>query len=427
MNPNLVHAFIVIYRLSLRLYPRRFRAEFGEEMTAVFSEAITEAAQTTRLNLLLFCWRELHDYPFSLLGQHWQNMETISMSTIIKRLIYLLGLIILGLVWWPVDGTLLAFSPVDHNGWNLLALLTVYLPFVLAAIAVICWLFSVPVTSVIRRISPNVWLAVGLLALVALFLPASIFGDQADVMTVIVQFWVAIASMALLLYSEVMRYSGEQVADKTELQNEGGNKTAVITLALSLLLLLKVLHKFYWLLIWDSTDDGLGLLWLIFLLPAVLFVGFFLSIVLPDGIKRVGFSYLLLMLALIIGVFALGLQVDYRHLTAQRAERVSQAIEKYYDQEGAYPPNLQRLVPRYILALPEPVIISGQAWCYDGGADYYRLGYVYREYWYDPRLVGKLSGTAGNVSELQPLCLEKVTTIQEQNPRFPYEYWTGNE
>jgi hypothetical protein len=31
------------------------------------------------------------------------------------------------------------------------------------------------------------------------------------------------------------------------------------------------------------------------------------------------------------------------------------------------------------------------------------------------------------VSELQPLCLEKVTTIQEQNPRFPYEYWTGNE
>lgn len=427
MKPNLVHTFTVIYRLLLRLYPRRFRAEFGEEMTAVFSEAIAEAAQTTRLNLLLFCWRELRDYPFSLLRQHWRNAEAKSMSTTEKRLLYLLALIILGIIWRPFDGTLSAFNPVGHNDGGLLMLLIANFPFVLAAIVVICWLFSVPVTSVIRRINPNIWLAVGLLALVALFLPASILSNQADVITLIVQFWVALASMALLLYSGVTRYSGGQVADETELQNERGSKTAVVTLALSLLLFLKILRKFYWLLIWDNTDDGLGLLWLIFLLPAVLLAGIFLSSVLPDRIKRVGLSYLLLMPTSMIGVFAFTQQVDYRHLTAQRAERVSQAIENYYDQEGAYPPNLQRLVPHYILVLPEPVIISGQQWCYDGSADYYRLGYVYREHWSDPRLSGNLYKMAGNVPDLQPLCWEEVATIQEQNPLYPYEYWTENE
>lgn len=427
MKPNLIRSFTLLYRLLLRLYPRQFREEFGEEMTAVFTDAIAEAAQSTGLNLLLFCWRELRDYPFSLLRQHWQNRETKPMSTIIKRLLTLLAFIILGILWWPFDGLLFGFFPMDHNAGGLLKLLTVYLPFILAAIVVICWLFSAPLTSVISRISPTVWLAVGLFVWVTLFLPASIFGDQAAVLTLIVQFWVAIASMALLLYSGVTRYGRAQVTGETELQNEGGSRTAVITLTLSLLLLLKLFHKFYWLLIWDSTDDGLGLLWLIFLLPAILFVGILLSIVLPDGIKRVGFSYILLMLALMIGVFAFAQKVDYRHLTAQRAERISQAVENYYDQEGAYPPNLQRLVPRYILALPEPVVISGQQWCYDGGADYFRLGYVYRENWSDPRLSGKLSGTVGNVSELQPLCLKEVATIQAQNPQYPYEYWIENE
>jgi hypothetical protein len=110
-----------------------------------------------------------------------------------------------------------------------------------------------------------------------------------------------------------------------------------------------------------------------------------------------------------------------------RAERVSQALAAYHNQVGRYPQDLQQLTPRYIFSLAEPVIISGQAWCYDGGADYYRLGYVYREHWSDPRLRGKLYKAAGNMPHLQPLCWEEVVQIQEQNPRFPYEYWTGND
>jgi hypothetical protein len=88
---------------------------------------------------------------------------------------------------------------------------------------------------------------------------------------------------------------------------------------------------------------------------------------------------------------------------------------------------LQRLTPRHILSLSEPVIIYGQAWCYDGGADYYRLGYVYREHWSDPRLSGKLHKTAGNIPDLQPLCWEEVATMQEQDPQSLYEYWAESE
>jgi hypothetical protein len=426
MKPNLVHAFTLLYRLLLRLYPRPFREEFAEEMTAVFSEAIAEAAQTTRLNLLLFCWRELHDYPFSLLRQYWQNMETKPMATMKKRLLYLLALIILGIVWRLYAGLLIGFSP-DHNG-SLLTLLTAYLPFVLALpIVVICWLFSVTVASVVSRISPTVWLAVGLLALAALFLPASAFGDQADVMTLIVQFWLAIVSIAPLLYLGLTRYREGRVAGETESQNAGGNRTAVIPLALSLLLLLKVLHKLYWLLIWDSTYDPFDFLWLIFILPAVLFAGISLSFALPDRTKWAGFSYLLLMLALIMGVFTLTQQADFRQLTQTRAERVSQALAAYHNQVGHYPQDLQQLTPRYIFSLAEPVIIYGQAWCYDGSMDYYRLGYVYREHWSDLRLSGKLYKAAGDVSHLQPLCLAEVTALQDQNPESRYEYWAGNE
>jgi hypothetical protein len=302
------------------------------------------------------------------------------------------------------------------------------LPFVLALpIVVICWLFSVTVASVVSRISPTVWLAVGLLALAALFLPASAFGDQADVMTLIVQFWLAIVSIAPLLYLGLTRYREGRVAGETESQNAGGNRTAVIPLALSLLLLLKLLHKLYWLLIWDSTYDPFDFLWLIFILPAVLFAGISLSFALPDRTKWAGFSYLLLMLALIMGVFTLTQQADFRQLTQTRAERVSQALAAYHNQVGHYPQDLQQLTPRYIFSLAEPVIIYGQAWCYDGSMDYYRLGYVYREHWSDLRLSGKLYKAAGDVSHLQPLCLAEVTALQDQNPESRYEYWAGNE
>ena len=120
-------------------------------------------------------------------------------------------------------------------------------------------------------------------------------------------------------------------------------------------------------------------------------------------------------------------RVDFRQLTEARAERVSEAIENYYGRYGRFPQNLSQLTPRYILSLPEPVIIYGQTWCYEGGDDYFRLGYVSRLHWSDPRLSGHLHKDAGDLSTLSPLCQKEVAAIQAQYPDYSYEYWMANE
>lgn len=54
------------YRWLIRLYPAEFRDEFGEEMLAVFSEALSEVrVKGFRLVVVRFL-RELKDYPSSL-------------------------------------------------------------------------------------------------------------------------------------------------------------------------------------------------------------------------------------------------------------------------------------------------------------------------------------------------------------------------
>jgi hypothetical protein len=58
-----------LYARALRLYPREFRADFGDEMRAVFAQAIEAPAGTGQT--LGFFLRELEDLPGSLLRQHW--------------------------------------------------------------------------------------------------------------------------------------------------------------------------------------------------------------------------------------------------------------------------------------------------------------------------------------------------------------------
>jgi hypothetical protein len=120
-------------------------------------------------------------------------------------------------------------------------------------------------------------------------------------------------------------------------------------------------------------------------------------------------------------------RVDFRQLTEKRAELANQAIETYYLREGRYPQDLQQLTPGYVLSLPEPVIIYGQDWCYDGGDDYYRLGYVYREHWSDPRLTGRIYRTKGEVPDLPRMCEREVVALQERYPDSMYEYWMEGE
>lgn len=67
-------------------------------------------------------------------------------------------------------------------------------------------------------------------------------------------------------------------------------------------------------------------------------------------------------------------------MTERRAESINKAIQQYYAGNQRYPQTLHDLTPRYILYIPNPYIIPGQDWCYEGGTDYYRFGYVFREF-----------------------------------------------
>jgi len=63
-----------IYAGLLRLYPRRFRAEFGGEMRGVFADATEDAAAQGRLTLLALLWRELRDVPRHALCEQWRSV-----------------------------------------------------------------------------------------------------------------------------------------------------------------------------------------------------------------------------------------------------------------------------------------------------------------------------------------------------------------
>lgn len=59
-----------MYTFLLRLYPRYFREEFGEEVTAVFQQHLQDAAASSPRDALAVMGRELRDWPLSCLREH---------------------------------------------------------------------------------------------------------------------------------------------------------------------------------------------------------------------------------------------------------------------------------------------------------------------------------------------------------------------
>jgi hypothetical protein len=66
VKPRVTAFFLNIYHHLLQLYPVEFFAEFGAEMEAVFSEALTEAQQKGIGPVLVLFLRELRELPRSL-------------------------------------------------------------------------------------------------------------------------------------------------------------------------------------------------------------------------------------------------------------------------------------------------------------------------------------------------------------------------
>ncbi|MCP4420029.1 MAG: hypothetical protein GY805_25760 [Chloroflexi bacterium] len=65
--PLLVH----LYSWLLRLYPSGFRDEFGEEMTAVFTQALSHTQKQGWLPLLIWCGREFTSLFAALIREQW--------------------------------------------------------------------------------------------------------------------------------------------------------------------------------------------------------------------------------------------------------------------------------------------------------------------------------------------------------------------
>jgi hypothetical protein len=70
MKQTAVSLLTRLYAWLLRLYPASFRDAFGEEMTAVFSDALVDDPASIWSAIILFA-RELKDFPGNLLRQHW--------------------------------------------------------------------------------------------------------------------------------------------------------------------------------------------------------------------------------------------------------------------------------------------------------------------------------------------------------------------
>jgi hypothetical protein len=70
-----------LYALLLRLYPRRFRAEFEDEMQAVFADAVVEASQRGGASLAVVLLRELRDWPAALMREHQRERRKREVGT----------------------------------------------------------------------------------------------------------------------------------------------------------------------------------------------------------------------------------------------------------------------------------------------------------------------------------------------------------
>lgn len=326
----------------------------------------------------------------------------------------------LALVWWPAILWGVQPGRFGFLSW-LIALATVSLSVSALVLAA-------------KRVSHNVWVLAAILVLASLFLPTSLFlrlsrsqsqgwelFSSQHAMTLLMIFSVALVTVALLLHSglkllDEWRNRGASEVGESQAQRKRVSKATLLVFALGALLLAKTLYNLYWFMIWDATTDPLAYLWLAIPVPAVLLSGIVLCIVLPGRTKLAGLLYSLFILALMIGVSARAQRVDFHRLTEERAERITQAIETYYIREGRYPQNLRQLTPLYILPLPGPVIIYGQDWCYQGGKDYYRLGYLDREHWSSPILFGRVYSAQGHPPLEMDICQPAIDTYRTQHP-----------
>ncbi len=196
-------------------------------------------------------------------------------------------------------------------------------------------------------------------------------------------------------------------------------RVRAVHLALALLLLTAYVYTFAWAWLWDSTNDGLRGLAMLTVSGATAVAAALMLALSTTGWRRwSGLLYPLFLVGLmsttVNNVWPAGTQ-SVEDMTETRAARIARAIEAHEAANGRYPDQLAQLVPGQLWQIPPPMIIPGESWCYEGSADHYRLGAVYREHWSAPSISVRVYASAGKPPRANWICDERLAQLR---PRY---------
>ena len=308
------------------------------------------------------------------------------------------------------------------------------------------WIVVASLILIGRQARPGPWLVIGLVVLAAMLLaPTQFFehepgGPPAIARNPALEFLLsqllpALAPLmaALLVTSGFLSLPDQSVAEHgantavrpwdNSRARPAGRAPALAAFGLGILVLGGGFYQLYWLLVWDSTYDSLNFIWLGIPILAALFGATLLALMLAGRKRLAGLLYALIVPAVMIGVYHQAKAIDYRALTAARAERIARALETYRARQGAYPAALRQLVPWTMFSIPAPVILHGQDWCYQSGGDSYRLGAVDREHWSSPELYTTVYQAVGGTANDGNLCQAAIAVLRAT---YPGLYGMGN-
>jgi len=154
--------------------------------------------------------------------------------------------------------------------------------------------------------------------------------------------------------------------------------------------------------LWDVSTDGLGGPYLTMIVYLAVLLSALAMLLRAKGARKALALVILIGLPLLmtasIRLAGYGLEREWGRMPAILTERgaasIQHAIVRYHDRLGSYPARLSDLTPRELIILPRQYILPGRGWCYAGGANGYRLGYVYREFFSSPQSV-KIAAETG--------------------------------
>jgi hypothetical protein len=176
---------------------------------------------------------------------------------------------------------------------------------------------------------------------------------------------VAVVLVARLVYTSI---AGDQPSNWP---------ATVIRLVVAVLLLLVIGDLIVTETVWVQAEDSISVIPVVVFTAAVA-VAMLLAWAVTGWRRLVALAFALLVTFTASCAFQQGMRTSPTGLTEARAETIERAIQRYYGRQGHYPSRLADLMPFYLWRIPQPVIYRDQTWCYEGGDDYYRLGYVHQ-------------------------------------------------